>query len=319
MKKMVVLWLGENSFSEVPSNHPIRVFYAEEEEQSMMSVTSPDKNQTETGRGMGLKKATLHLAFVHAQQHLDLQQRRLLHFSSSSDSNSIVKRGNGDDDDDDVMAPILRHNHHHHHQCAAGGGGGGGANGKKPSKNDYPTTKEERAVAVAAAAVAASTHEAKVVSAYDGVVQRDGGTWAAELWYHGIRYMITTCDTEQEAAVAHAKVAFRLYSHAAMEGDGSAVEWLRRMAGNQGHPHAQWLLGSMHEAGLGDIVEKDANCAVEWYTRAASQGHKEAESKLGEFVSCPPLVSSTKEGVGCGGGGGGGRSSGGRRPMSIGI
>lgn len=57
-----------------------------------------------------------------------------------------------------------------------------------------------------------------------------------------------------------------------------AVQWYRRAA-EQGHVKSQYHLGSAYEWGLG--VSKDGAQAVQWYRRAAEQGDVEAQYHLG--------------------------------------
>ena len=53
-----------------------------------------------------------------------------------------------------------------------------------------------------------------------------------------------------------------------------AVEWYRKAA-EQGHADAQNNLGFMYYTGQG--VEQDYKKAVEWYRKAAEQGHADAQ------------------------------------------
>ena len=59
--------------------------------------------------------------------------------------------------------------------------------------------------------------------------------------------------------------------------DKQAVEWWRKAA-DQGHAEAQASLGELYYNGRG--VEKDEKQAVEWWRKAADQGHAEAQYKL---------------------------------------
>ena len=59
--------------------------------------------------------------------------------------------------------------------------------------------------------------------------------------------------------------------------DKQAVEWWRKAA-DQGHAAAQYKLGVAYYFGRG--VEKDDKQAVEWFRKAADQGHAEAQYKL---------------------------------------
>ena len=52
-----------------------------------------------------------------------------------------------------------------------------------------------------------------------------------------------------------------------------AVEWWRKAA-NQGHAEAQSNLGVMYHKG--DGISKDSVRAVEWWRKAANQGHARA-------------------------------------------
>uniref|UniRef100_UPI00260B7424 tetratricopeptide repeat protein n=1 Tax=uncultured Neisseria sp. TaxID=237778 RepID=UPI00260B7424 len=55
--------------------------------------------------------------------------------------------------------------------------------------------------------------------------------------------------------------------------DAQAVQWYRRAA-EQGHAQAQVLLGVMYENGQG--VRQDYAQAAQWYRRAKEQGAAEA-------------------------------------------
>ncbi len=66
------------------------------------------------------------------------------------------------------------------------------------------------------------------------------------------------------------------------EDESRSVEWYTRAAG-QGHASAQDELGLMYEIGVG--VSQDHAQAVEWYARAADQGHANAQYHLGEMYS----------------------------------
>lgn len=60
--------------------------------------------------------------------------------------------------------------------------------------------------------------------------------------------------------------------------DAKAFEWFTKAAG-QGHAEAQFNLGLMYEQGYG--VRQDYQKAVEWYTKAAHQGVAQAQYNLG--------------------------------------
>jgi TPR repeat protein len=60
--------------------------------------------------------------------------------------------------------------------------------------------------------------------------------------------------------------------------EAEAVEWYRKAA-EQGHCVAQNNLGVCYHGGTG--VDKDEAEAVEWYRKAAEQGHSEAQFNLG--------------------------------------
>nr|WP_181718316.1 tetratricopeptide repeat protein [Psychrobacter sp.]QJS05259.1 sel1 repeat protein [Psychrobacter sp.] len=57
-----------------------------------------------------------------------------------------------------------------------------------------------------------------------------------------------------------------------------AFEWFTKAA-EQGHADAQNNLGLMYKAGLG--VSHDDYVAFEWFTKAAEQGHADAQNNLG--------------------------------------
>lgn len=50
----------------------------------------------------------------------------------------------------------------------------------------------------------------------------------------------------------------------------------------EGDSDAEFQLGKCYEEGLGDI-HKDYATAIQWYTKAAKQGHAEAQNKLGNY------------------------------------
>ena len=56
-----------------------------------------------------------------------------------------------------------------------------------------------------------------------------------------------------------------------------AVEWYCKAA-EQGHSKAQYLLGRMYENGTG--VKKNDGLAMEWFHKEANQGLAEAKAKL---------------------------------------
>jgi len=60
--------------------------------------------------------------------------------------------------------------------------------------------------------------------------------------------------------------------------EATAVEWYRKAA-EQGHADAQFNLGLMYR--YGDGVDKNEATAVEWYRKAADQGHADAQFYLG--------------------------------------
>jgi hypothetical protein len=59
------------------------------------------------------------------------------------------------------------------------------------------------------------------------------------------------------------------------------VEWYRKAA-DQGHAHAQYNLGVMYHEGRGGLPQSDA-LAVEWYRKAADQGHAEGQVGLAQM------------------------------------
>ncbi|KAF9352972.1 hypothetical protein BGX26_009247 [Mortierella sp. AD094] len=66
-----------------------------------------------------------------------------------------------------------------------------------------------------------------------------------------------------------------------------AVDWYQKAA-NQGHAIAQHNLGSMYKCGQG--VAQDHFKAVEWYQKAASQGEVVAQKDLGEMYADVPAI-----------------------------
>jgi hypothetical protein len=61
-----------------------------------------------------------------------------------------------------------------------------------------------------------------------------------------------------------------------------AVYWYRKAA-EQGHPGAQFNLGTMYQ--LGEAVKKDDSQAMDWYGKAAKQGYADAQFKIGEIYA----------------------------------
>lgn len=59
-----------------------------------------------------------------------------------------------------------------------------------------------------------------------------------------------------------------------------AREWYEKAA-QQGHPAAQYLLGSIYETG--QFVDRDIKKAVMWYEKAANNGITNAQFRMGEF------------------------------------
>ncbi len=56
------------------------------------------------------------------------------------------------------------------------------------------------------------------------------------------------------------------------------IEWFRKAA-DQGHAQAQFLLGTMYDGGKG--VAQDRAVAAKWYLKAAENGHNQAQFNLG--------------------------------------
>jgi TPR repeat protein len=61
------------------------------------------------------------------------------------------------------------------------------------------------------------------------------------------------------------------------QSDATAVEWYRKAA-DQGHAEAQYNLGVMYERGKG--VGQSDPTAAQWYFKAAEQGHADAQKNL---------------------------------------
>ena len=80
-------------------------------------------------------------------------------------------------------------------------------------------------------------------------------------------------------AEAQAAMGIRYYKGEGVPvDDAKAVEWFRKAA-DQGHTDAQFRLGFMYENGYTG-VGKDYKTAVEWLSKAADQGHADAQWKL---------------------------------------
>ena len=57
-----------------------------------------------------------------------------------------------------------------------------------------------------------------------------------------------------------------------------AVEWYRKAA-EQGHGDAQLYLGNMYKNGYG--VPEDLKAAVKWYRKSAEQGNAKGQHRMG--------------------------------------
>lgn len=62
-----------------------------------------------------------------------------------------------------------------------------------------------------------------------------------------------------------------------------ALEWFEKAA-KQGHSDAQWFLGYMYDKGKG--VKQNYSKAAKWYEKAGDQGHTTAQWTLGYFYYC---------------------------------
>lgn len=71
-----------------------------------------------------------------------------------------------------------------------------------------------------------------------------------------------------------------LHNEGVPEDEAHAVQWYTRAA-EQGHAKAQDELGLMFETGVG--VSKDHGQAIKWYARAAEQGYADAQYHLGDM------------------------------------
>ncbi|MEI6208102.1 MAG: tetratricopeptide repeat protein [Desulfuromonadales bacterium] len=56
------------------------------------------------------------------------------------------------------------------------------------------------------------------------------------------------------------------------------IDWFRKAA-DQGHSQAQFLLGTMYDSGK-DVIQ-DRAVAAKWYVKAAEQGHVQAQFNIG--------------------------------------
>ena len=79
---------------------------------------------------------------------------------------------------------------------------------------------------------------------------------------------------EAGSALAQARLA---WIHDLSEENVAAVKWYRASA-DQGHPDGQYGLGEMYAKGEG--VEKNLDEAFLWFTRAAENGHAQAQRVL---------------------------------------
>ena len=62
-----------------------------------------------------------------------------------------------------------------------------------------------------------------------------------------------------------------------LQDDAEAFEWFR-LAADQGHAEAQWMIGRMYELGRG--VEQDIDKAIDWFRKAANLGLSDAQQSL---------------------------------------
>jgi len=69
------------------------------------------------------------------------------------------------------------------------------------------------------------------------------------------------------------------YGRGVDRNSSTAVEWYRKAA-EQGHADAQFYLGLMYRYGFDGVDENEA-IAAEWYRKAAEQGHANAQYNLG--------------------------------------
>ena len=65
------------------------------------------------------------------------------------------------------------------------------------------------------------------------------------------------------------------------------------MAADQGHDKSQFAVGHFYDCGYGG-VQQDHEKAVEWYRKAASQGHQGAIEQLKSESDESPLLSAEK-------------------------
>ncbi len=80
-------------------------------------------------------------------------------------------------------------------------------------------------------------------------------------------------------AQAHLGLMYQ-YGYGVDKNYSTAVEWYRKAA-EQGHAGAQYYLGNMYFFGQG--VDYNRSTAVVWYRKAAKQGHAFAQYNLGEM------------------------------------
>ena len=100
-----------------------------------------------------------------------------------------------------------------------------------------------------------------------GIDAYDRGDLMAALTHYGKA-------AEAGSALAQARLA---WIHDLSEDNAAAVEWYRASA-DQGYPDGQYGLGEMYAKGEG--VEKNPDEALLWFTRAAENGHAQAQRVL---------------------------------------
>ena len=84
-----------------------------------------------------------------------------------------------------------------------------------------------------------------------------------------------------------------LYSNgqAPLENKTEALKWFR-LAGEQGNPVAQYMVGYFYEHGK--VVEQNYRSAIEWYIKAANQGYVDAANNLGKIYDAVATSMSDK-------------------------
>lgn len=131
----------------------------------------------------------------------------------------------------------------------------------------------------------------------------EGFKWTLKAAEHGFvpaMNNVGLCYHDGEGTIKNDKEAFRWFKLAAEKGDDIAPYSLAKMlysgigcdknekeadswmliSAERGYAEAQFIIGTYYEVGDYIVNVPDKNKAIEWYTKAANQGHSEAAIRL---------------------------------------